>query len=276
MALATRIQVLFVDKDVFKVESTFCSHMVRFLSEPRTLFYNNEVRVLGGCELTNAIANNLERMKNWVHLAKSVIRAEFPSFEILQSFSVLHMKSSKLHGAADDADASKHIANSLGRFAKLLGLSRDHLIAEYADHKPIAQRIFAQGGMDTFGAWKKALLQTSKTKRCREAHPSASLRAVLIRFAVYGGSTSGVERLFASSHQSAGMSRADLSESMIDDELHLLCDVDESENPSLCKDAQRIWHLVYDTARVTHSRALRLDAGCPKAQRKDCRAILDR
>ena len=50
MALATRIQVLFVDKDVSKVESIFCSHMVRFLSEPRTLFYNNEVRVLGGCE----------------------------------------------------------------------------------------------------------------------------------------------------------------------------------------------------------------------------------
>ena len=105
---------------------------------------------------------------------------------------MLHLKSSKLHGAADDADASRHIADSLGRFAKLLCLNRDHLIAEYADYKPIAQRIFAQGGVDTFGAWKDAIRLASQSKRSRTAHPFHNLRAVLIRFAVYGGSTSGV------------------------------------------------------------------------------------
>ena len=122
IAPATRIHTLFVDGDVFKVETTFCSHMVRFLSEPRTLFYDNEARAIGGGEMANAIAKNLERMRNWVHLAKSVIRAEFPSFKILQAFSVLHLKSSKLHGAADDAETSKRIADNMGRFAKTFGL----------------------------------------------------------------------------------------------------------------------------------------------------------
>jgi len=115
--------------------------------------------------------------------------------------------------------------------------------------------------MSTFDAWARAVAMTQRDKRKREIHPAQSLIAVLARFGAYGGSTSGVERLFSTSHRSSGICRADLSEACIDDELQLMCDVNEKETSILVEEARRIWVKIYGAERQTTARPPRLDVG---------------
>jgi len=239
--------------------------MLTFLMEPRSLFYNGEVRILGGSDsISPEVLNRcMTRMSNWVHLSTCVLRSEFPNFEILQAFGIFTLREAKVKCRVD-GQQGRQVCDWAGRISNLFGLNKEHFIAEYEDHKPMAQRFYDNGGVTTMQAWALAVQGTQKSKRCREIHPATALIPALARFGAYGGSTSGVERLFAATHRASGLYRADLSEDVIDDELHLLCDMDDKENDGLALDAQRVWATFYGKARETAQRAPRIDAGIPK------------
>ncbi len=265
-----RVDVLFSKRECVTMKSSYTRAMLNFLQRPRQLFYKNSVKVLGGPGKVSAdlLDRCMARMANWTRLAKCVLRAEFPNFELLQAFGILCLHGSKTLRHADENAQERDAEQEeyLSRFCNLLGLDKDELVCEMEDHKPIAQRLYATGGgMTTMGAWASAVAMTQRDARSRRGHPVAALREVLARFGAYGGSTSGVERLFASSHRAAGAFRADLSESLINDELQLLCDVDPKGDEELVRGARTVWIQVYGAARDTRNRATRLDANKKRA-----------
>lgn len=258
-----RVHLLFVEGACFTLASSFTRHIMNFLAQPRTIFFNGTAKTLGGPgRVSTAVLERCKRrMIAWVTLATTVLRAEFPSFELLQAFGCLSLGSSR-RGRDDDDGPLEWRREGLERLSKFCGVGFDDAIGEWEDHWPIAERFYKTGSMTTIEAWAKALNATQKDKRRRALHPAGSLREILYRFAAYGGSTSGVERLFATSCRAAGVFRADLSEALVNDELQLMADADGKLDDALAQGAREVWAKVCGKPRDTGStRVERLDAG---------------
>ena len=83
---------------------------------------------------------------------------------------------------------------------------------------------------------------------------AAALVQVLMRYAGWGGSTSGVERLFARQAAQAPPQRAACDEHVIDDDLALLSS-DPKDDAEAIKHARRLWARMYGSVRcVRHPR----------------------
>ena len=258
----SRIHLLFVDGDVLTMQSSFTAHVLGCLKQRRTLFLTDRARSLGGPQAVTAgiLARCMERIRCWVSLAHSVVRAEFPNFEILQAFAIFELAGSR--PAADDILANiKQVKAWTERFCKLLSLNYENLVVEFEEHQPIAKRIYDVGGFTSFEAWAEAVRTTQSDKRRRARYPVDNLRCLLFRFGAYAGSTSGVERLFAACKGSAGVFRADLGHQLINDELQLLSDIDKKNDKQMIEKAMEIWSQIYHAARDSSNRPLRLHAG---------------
>lgn len=255
-----RVHLLFVQGECFTMASSFTRHIVNFLEQPRTIFCQGSAKTLGGPGKVSAavLERCRRRMIAWVTLATTVLRAEFPSFEILQAFGCLSLGGSR-RGRDDSPEWRRE---GLERLSKFCGVKFDDVIGEWEDHWPIADKYYKDGSLTTIEAWAKALDATQKDKRRREIHPAGSLREILYRFAAYGGSTSGVERLFATSCRAAGVFRADLSIELVNDELQLLADADPKLDEALAQGAREVWAQACGKPRDTGpTRMERLDAG---------------
>lgn len=262
-----RIKWLFVDQGCLKVGYT--ALMLQHLQRARTIWVGSgvdaEARTLGGRGKITAenIKSALQRLVNWTVLAEAVLHAEFPGFDALSSFAVFNMDAKKLKDVTDNAQWDTHVH----RLAQLCSVDADELSDQIRDHLPIAFR-FAKQQCDTMASWRQAVEATQRVRTTAKAHPSAALSCALVRFAAYQGSTSGVERLFSKGHVTAGLCRTDLSEDLILDEVHIICDNEDHEAAKWAADAQKIWRDVYKTARGSGSgdgdRPRRIDFGVPK------------
>ena len=71
----------------------YTAFMLKLLKRQRILFIDRKMTKMGGktqAEMRPIIDTCLQRMRNWVVLARSVVRAEFPHFESMQAFDVWH------------------------------------------------------------------------------------------------------------------------------------------------------------------------------------------
>ena len=253
-----RIRALFVERGCYNATTTFTRHMLTFLAKRRSLFlHGGAVRFLGGPDdLTSAVLDRcVQRMVNWVHLATAVVRSEFPNFELLQSFEVFSLQSKN-----DSRTASTAVRSHLCRLAEAFQLCPDALSVQFEDIMPIARRRFQQRECSAYEAWKLAIHETQSDAKKRARHPAHELTQVLCRYGAWGGSTSGVERLFATSSKAVGLFRSALSDGLLNDEAILLCDAREPKLDKLCQRARIIWSGIYGEAR-TADRGERLDAG---------------
>lgn len=180
--------------------SGYTAHMLKLLERPRVVHLNaRTTKVIGGHGYVtqNILASAVQRMQAWCALALHVVRGEFPGFEALQSFTVFKLSDSVRSARGDADEAQAHFQ----RIAQLLDLDCDQLMAQYKDYMPKALRMYNTRDMDTLCAWREALggaLSGARRKRLRQAHPCNLLVKTLARFAAYGGTTAGVERMFAS------------------------------------------------------------------------------
>ena len=260
----SRIHLLFVDGDVLTMQSSFTAHVLEFLKQRRTLFLADGARSIGGPHaMTAAILTRcMEKMRCWVSLAHSVVRAEFPNFEILQAFAIFDLVGAR-HTAGDLRDYVEKLKVWIERFCKFLKLDYQELVVEFEQHQPIAKRIYDTGGGTVFQAWQSAITRTQADSKKRARYPVDNLRALLFRFGAYGGSTSGVERLFSASKGAAGIFRADLSHQHINDELQLLNDKNPKGDQDLISKARAVWIQLYGASRNCVGRPARLHTGKP-------------
>ena len=107
-------------------------------------------------------------MQAWVALARAAVSAEFPNFELAQSFRIFDLSALRMPQTP---------ANDLSRVARVVGVEAATLAAQWEDMWPRAREL-ADSGNKT--AWRQALENVNAHGRTAKAHPTAALRTALV------------------------------------------------------------------------------------------------
>ena len=105
-------------------------------------------------------------MATYVKMAIAVTIAEFPDYQLCQSFSVFHLgkttSSSSVAGAAELGRGEKR--KSFERLAQVFGVQEEALIDEHAAYFTIAQDHHFHTGCSFSEAWQHALSHNGSGK----------------------------------------------------------------------------------------------------------------
>ena len=205
----------------------------------------------------------LARLRCWVKLAVSVVQAEFPSWEILQAFSVFGL-SRKKNTAVSQLGTVQ--TENLRRLDTLCGVDHNALRAQFLDVLPMATHVHQSGDVDNVEAWRVALrrLQVAHSN-VQGSHPIDAMLPVFARYAAWAGcSTSGQERVHAKQDWLFTTRRRCMSAALERDEIKLGADVKPEEVVAVLNRAQQLWSAHYGLIRRVTQR--RLDCGVPKAR----------
>ena len=136
--------------------------MLQLLQTPRTIIVDGQARTISAP--TNEIKNRcLARMRNWLDLAREVIRSDFPEFESLQFFSVFRLQHSTLPQTS-----------ALNKLADFLHVNPAQFAQEFQHIWPIADWHFPNGAKSQESEWQQAF-----NKGSFKSHPA--LHAALLR-----------------------------------------------------------------------------------------------
>ena len=211
------------------------------------------------------------RMVNWVIVAESTLRAEFPSFETIQAFQAFNVvrvdrDDAAGHGAAANRDRRVQLRKLATAFNIVQPL--DTLQTQLSGLWHIAERVATEEHVSSRDAWHKAI---SIVKRARDRGPSTcdALLEVLVRLWASGASTSGVEQSFSSVSRSAGLWFRALSPGHLNDRMEVL-DLAKADEPAVIKIAQKHWRAFYGAPRASGEgrRSKRRDTGLVKSMPK--------
>lgn len=224
----------------------FTEFAIKLLSVPRTCNLPSGPKVLGGLhELSEAtIQRCFARMSNFVSLAISSLQAEFPSYEVIQSFSLFRLDGKCVPGPASSAQKQ-----ATQRLAKVFNVDHVGLEQQAIDARPHAMYLVKQRDCTAMEAWGEVLRKLSD-RRMRKTHPSEALSAVAYRYLAFSGcTTSGVEQNFSVLQRIFPKERNGLSSRLEAGELRLHVDITESEFPSVVDAARKIWGETYGESR---------------------------
>ena len=131
----------------------------------------------------------LTRMRAWYRLAKKAVQAEFPSFEICQSFRVFDLGREQNLNVGDDS-----LQADFARLAQVTGCKANGLQEEVEWLQPSARRqhaTFKDNRLAWREAWKHSLNIAPKRRLT-----CPNLGIALLRFISFSASTSGIEQSF--------------------------------------------------------------------------------
>lgn len=154
-----RLQILFVHGQV--VNTGYTAHMLHILRSPLTVYLPDargvHTKVIGGkgCPSEALLQQCLRRFRNFVTLAVGVVRAEFPNFEVLQTFSIFHLGNRVTQN--NDADYERLLGQTQTEHAKALcaclQLDVASFNAQLVDHRSLAEKIFLSKKITVLDAW---------------------------------------------------------------------------------------------------------------------------
>ena len=191
----------------------------------------------------------LDRMRSYCVLAHAALEAEFPCFEISQSFHVFDASSPM------PVDADVH----LQRLACALGLDPCTLKAQWQDIFP---RAFSQArvtGGNNREAWYGVLNRLASCKALSDAHPAAVLREALIAYFAVSISSSGVEQKFSKGALRFTDRQASAKAETEEMYLKVCLDFPERDADAICTKAQQVWKHCF-SPRLPRT-LMRLDKG---------------
>lgn len=197
----------------------------------------------------------LGRMRNWVHIAESTIDVEFPSFEVMQCFSVFNLEQEKLEGPW----WARHLSTLLRAFH--CRDDNDEAQSQFKQVWFVAKQLCKDEGLKPQRAWMEAM------RRVTRSHSRLNVKAlmpVVVRFLSAGASTSGVEQSFTQAQK-------------LYDNLQIMSHVNDvvealdipkvrAVEEDVFKRAADLWRTFYGTPRASGSdqRVPRRDRGCPR------------
>ena len=200
----------------------------------------------------------LERMHGWCAVAYSTLEAEFPSFELIQSFSVFSLVRSS--SANDMAEAGALLRGErLSRLAETFGVDAGQLKAEVFDHRPLALAFMRSNDCTAMEAWRTTTQRTRGTSKALKRHPSAALHPVLIRWLTFMCTTSQAERGFAKMLHTLRPPPSNASQDTEADAAKCVLDYVASEEQAVIEAARKIWVERYGRPRIPSG--IRLDQG---------------
>ena len=175
-------------------------------------------------------ARCIGRMKNWCHLARLAIEAEFPNFDLLHlmsAFDVTPDASSRAVIAPSEKQQDRR--QNLVKLGKALSLDGDALVEQFFAHLPSAVAKMRSNKCSNKDAWRAAV--RARAAKASTAKPIDVLLQALCRYFAWSGSTSGVEQTFAKQLGKLSAQRSHLDDSLLDDELVLLtCHAEDDED----------------------------------------------
>ena len=196
----------------------------------------------------------LERMRAWVALARAAVEAEFPSFELAQSYRVF-----RLAGAPEAPDQKdlERIAKACRLDLALLSAQFEHCYPHAAmEYRAEAHKLVGKSTReDNKLAWRRALEKLEGGRG-----PSLDvLRAALAQYFVFCPSSSGVEQAFSKGDWAFSSRRQRMKPSTEEVCRKVLLDKDSYAVPALVQKAQLVWSLCLGPPRVL--KAPRRDKG---------------
>ena len=247
-----RVTWLFDQRGALTVTTGYTKFMLESLKTARTIFVDAKPKMLGGPMQVKPqmLDRCFQVMSNWVELARHTVRADMPEFEMLQLFRAF-----RLTGVTTD-----DMAANLTTLGKLFKLNTANLMAQFHDYRPMAKK-WADQGMETEDAWRRALADVRARPRALSVHPYHDLSQILARYVAWGGSTTGIERVFSKANMVSHSARGDVSEHRLSDEVLLLqpCPHDDD----VCILAQEEWARMSGPPR-TSTISQRLHKGLPQ------------
>ena len=158
-------------------------YIIDWLQQRHFVLIDTAGHCIGGEPVGRAALDDaFQHMRVWVHLAKQVLAAEFPEFDLINSFSVF--------GLREDAPPS-YVDVRLRRLAKTFRVPG--FPTEFRTHWHDARRAHQQAGLRKPCAqpWFAALAANPAQL------PADALRTILLRYACFAASTSKVEQSFS-------------------------------------------------------------------------------
>ena len=253
-AFAIRIVELYAKGRVVAITS-YTRYMITLLKEHPITYPSpgGGLKSLGGDKVTQPVIDAcIRKMGPWVKLSIHVLRSEYPSFELVQSFKIF-----SLGGKTTGAVGTEAIRNEVEKLAALVGVDATEAESQLDCVRQIALQSFSSADYkgDAVRAWVEAV------KRYEAAYTTSltSLRPILYRFMVYRACTSAVEQNFSLMERYFHKRRDALQDAALNVQAKLILDAHDQCRNIICKDAQNIWIEHYGKPR-THCRD-RIDKG---------------
>ncbi|CAE7313399.1 unnamed protein product [Symbiodinium sp. CCMP2592] len=269
VVFVSRLHHLFNQDNIWNAAG-YTNHMLKVLETTSFgMVVQGHPKSIGGQKISNDLKRRCRlELQSWVVLLVDTLKTEFPHYELLSSMQVFHLSSqtqNRLDEVNPDSPQETHRRTALRRIAAACRVSLQELMDEFSDHLPIAQHLAATQGLESWEAWREAVLRTQARPSVKQNHPADKLKAALCRFGAMNCSTSGIEQLFSQIMKQTGHSRSNLSDESLFAEVKIFSDAKNSEtHPSLVRGAQAVWTAWFGAERQTTRQ--RVDAGKPKQQ----------
>ena len=133
----------------------------------------------------------------WIKLCFATMAAEFPSFELLKSFSVFEVNEQRQPkgGIGDDAPIDRK--THMERLAHAFSLDEASLVEQFDSLEHVARNRMKHVGCSNFDAWAYAINRVKQRRRGRACHSTWDLEQVMHRYGTMSGNTSMVEQKFS-------------------------------------------------------------------------------
>ena len=163
------IKMLFLDG--MCVEHGYTSFALKSLRNSIVVYVGGRPKCFGchGAAAAAIVETCKARMQKWVRLCIDVVKAEFPNFGFLASFSVFHLPSA---GECENSplQMTEPLSERLGRLAKFAEVDPDELKSQYSEVYPAAHKIKAGGG-----GLEEPTLSGGQAPKPNSGHPSRLL-----------------------------------------------------------------------------------------------------
>ena len=232
------------------------SYVLQWLRQPHFLIVDSAGKRIGGEPVAREeLDDAFGHMRKWTCLAKEVLAAEFPNFDLINAFAVFALpERAKAPPTDDDSEVRLRRLAQAFRAPDFPAEFRAHWYDAWSAHK-------RAGKSNTYAqAWLQAL-------NVRRPRPCSALRAVVLRYCCFAGSTSRIEQSFSKIAHVLGQQRLNAQEDSEERSIALLLFDAEDLNcneDQLVERARAVWAEAFLGECRTH-RVRRVDHGGTRA-----------
>ena len=230
------------------------AYILKWLEKPHFYIVDGVGKCIGGGGYPReALDYAFAIFRSWTVLVRSVLAAEFPSFDLMASFSVFGVVSQvALKGKVAWEGLIGPLEVKLARLSKSFGCP--NFGTQFKDHLQYSIVAFRQsnGLLTPQRVWPQAVASTSSMKS--NPHPSEELVHVFKRFVCFAPSTSAVEQSFSMIQRRLPSQRLNCDPHSESRTIGLLLASHTGDALTLlCESACAIWLRAFPTYTRTHA-----------------------
>lgn len=248
------IYLMFFEDGVYQVNGHTSFIIQWYESRTHYITVGGQVRAFGGVKFTDAQKQScIAHLQTWVLLVKPTVEAEFPSFNVINAFSVFWLPRDRT--VRLNLDTDKEAFDKLNRLS--IAFKQPTLVDEFKQRWRFALAAYADTSFNcsNWEAW------------CRDLDVDlfCGLANVICRGETYCPVTSGVEQSFSKVNAVLGQNRLNANSGTENLAVNLaVTKLSRSDIQDVAVISQNIWRLAFDSKHSRVHLVPRRDAGIPK------------